>query len=99
MKKHLMFLALVAILLFAGSVLAQVSVNGYNRSDGTYVQPHHRSSPNGTVTDNYSFKGNVNPYTGQNGSNSYRSNPSSPYYDGSSSSRNSGQSSRGLSGN
>jgi hypothetical protein len=42
-------------------------VRGYFRSNGTYVQSHHRSSPNRTKWDNYSTGGNVNPYTGQSG--------------------------------
>lgn len=46
------------------ALLAQVFVGGYTRKDGTYVAPHMRSSPNGTPTDNWSIKGNVNPYTG-----------------------------------
>jgi hypothetical protein len=57
-------------------------VNGYYRTNGTYVEPYYRSHPNRTVTDNYSFKGNVNPYTGREGNNYYRQNPTSPYYDG-----------------
>lgn len=76
--------SLVFVFLFTTILLAQVNVRGYNRSDGTYVQPHQRSAPNDSVTDNYSFKGNVNPHTGQEGTNYYRHNPSSPYYDGSS---------------
>lgn len=47
--------------------MADVHVRGYYRSNGTYVQPHYRSSPNGTTLDNYSTKGNVNPYTGKEG--------------------------------
>lgn len=46
---------------------AQVSVSGHVRSDGTYVQPHQRTAPNGTLSDNYSTRGNVNPYTGKAG--------------------------------
>ena len=46
---------------------ANVSVKGYTRADGTYVAPHVRSSPNGTASDNWSTKGNVNPYTGKAG--------------------------------
>lgn len=42
---------------------AQVKVNGYYRSNGTYVQPHYRSSPDGNPYNNYSFPGNINPYT------------------------------------
>jgi len=33
-----------------------VQVKGYYRKDGTYVAPHVRSSPNNTVTDNYSYR-------------------------------------------
>ena len=42
-------------------------VEGYYRSNGTYVQPHYRSSPNDTQRDNYSTYGNRNPYTGEQG--------------------------------
>lgn len=51
----------------ASDALAQVSVRGYTRKDGTYVAPHMRSSPNSTTSDNYSTKGNTNPYTGEPG--------------------------------
>ena len=44
---------------------AQVRVNGYRRSNGTYVQGHYRSKPNGNFYDNWSTKGNRNPYTGE----------------------------------
>lgn len=46
---------------------ADVSVRGYYRKDGTYVAPHMRSSPNNTKNDNWSTRGNVNPYTGKAG--------------------------------
>ncbi len=52
---------------FSFSVFADESVNGYYRKDGTYVQPYHRSSPNNTENDNWSTKGNINPYTGKEG--------------------------------
>ena len=52
---------------FATSAFADVYVRGYTRSDGTYVAPHYRSSPNYTKSDNWSQQGNVNPYTGQRG--------------------------------
>jgi hypothetical protein len=53
--------------LCASSLFADVQVKGYKRKDGTYVAPHVRSSPNKTTADNYSTKGNVNPYTGKAG--------------------------------
>src|SRR3954454_7303803 len=56
-------------LLFAIStpVYADVHVDGYSRKDGTYVPPHYRSDPDGNFNNNWSTKGNVNPYTGQEG--------------------------------
>lgn len=43
------------------------AVKGYTKKDGTYVAPSHATNPNGSKTDNYSSKGNVNPYTGKEG--------------------------------
>jgi hypothetical protein len=44
------------------------TVSGYTRSNGTYVQSHVRTIPNSTNWDNFSTKGNANPYTGTTGS-------------------------------
>lgn len=55
------------LFLYLPTSWADVQVKGYTRKDGTYVTPHVRSSPNGTKSDNYSTKGNVNPYTGKAG--------------------------------
>ncbi len=51
--------------LFFLAVEGQVNVKGYYRSNGTYVAPHTRSSPNTSPYDNYSYPGNTNPYTGK----------------------------------
>ena len=48
-------------------------VHGYTRSNGTYVQGHYRSSPNQSYSDNYSIRGNYNPYTGKTGTRSPQS--------------------------
>lgn len=62
------FLAIAIISSFALSADAKTrQVKGYVKKDGTYVQPHFRSAPNGTKLDNYSTKGNTNPYTGKKG--------------------------------
>jgi len=61
---------------------AQEYVHGYTRSDGTYVAPYYRSEPDGSVTDNYSYEGNVNPYTGEEGTDRYTHDETSPYYEG-----------------
>ncbi len=55
-------------LAFAGSnTYADTYVEGYTKSDGTYVAPHYRSSPNGTKYDNWSTEGNTNPRTYKRG--------------------------------
>ena len=43
------------------------SVKGYTTKGGTYVAPHYQTNPNGSRGDNWSTKGNVNPYTGKAG--------------------------------
>lgn len=69
MKKAMVVLTMLILLFsFVGVILAEdVYVGGYFRKDGTYVQPHHRTAPNNSTLDNYSTKGNTNPYTGQKG--------------------------------
>ncbi len=57
--------ALTALLITLQTLQAQVYVRGYYRKDGTYVQPHYRSEPDGNPYNNWSFPGNVNPYTGK----------------------------------
>ncbi|MFZ2315621.1 MAG: hypothetical protein WAW86_08215 [Gammaproteobacteria bacterium] len=66
------YILLVSISIFSMSVLADVSVRGYQRNDGSYVQPHYRSNPNNNADDNWSTKGNANPYTGREGNNDRR---------------------------
>jgi opacity protein-like surface antigen len=76
-------------LALAGCVNAATHVSGYLRSDGTYVAPHYRSDADGIASNNWSAKGNVNPYTGQVGtknaggsesSSGYSINPGGPEY-------------------
>ena len=43
------------------------STSGYTKSNGTYVAPSHATNPNGTKADNWSTRGNANPYTGKPG--------------------------------
>ncbi len=57
----------LAALVGAGSAGADQYVSPYVRSDGTVVQGHMRSSPDSTRFNNYSTRGNTNPYTGQPG--------------------------------
>lgn len=69
-------LSLVLLTALASAAVAQVHVNGYFRRDGTYVAPHYRSAPDGNPSNNWSTRGNVNPYTGQGGT---VSSPPAPY--------------------
>ena len=77
--KFIQTLLLSLALLISFSSIAGY-VNGYYKSNGTYVQPYYRSDSNSTVTDNYSYYGNTNPYTGSVGTNKYYDSPSSDYY-------------------
>lgn len=83
MLKKVLFCLTVAVaaLTIFEQVHADVYVNGYVRSNGTYVQPHFRSNPDGNFYNNWSTYPNTNPYTGRVGTHStpsYRSTPS--YY-------------------
>lgn len=46
------------------------SKRGYVKRDGTYVAPSRATNPNSTKIDNWSTKGNTNPYTGKQGTKS-----------------------------
>jgi len=48
-----------------------IEVDGYNKSNGTYVSPYYRTAPNNTIRDNFSTYPNVNLYTGQTGARRY----------------------------
>lgn len=60
-------LVLITILLSIHVWAKDVYVEGYTRSDGTVVQVHYRTAPDNTINNNFSTKGNVNPYTGELG--------------------------------
>jgi hypothetical protein len=68
--------------LVGAAFAADTYVRGYTRKDGTYVQPHYRSAPDGNRLNNWSTQGNMNPYTGQPGTRSPDSfsNPGSGLY-------------------
>ena len=61
----LLTLAVVAV--DVAPAIAQQSVPGYVRKDGTYVAPHYRSTPDRSYNNNWSTSPNVNPLTGQQG--------------------------------
>lgn len=61
----LLVVCLATLDAFGASKGGSVSIRGHVRKDGTYVAPHFRSAPDGNFYNNWSTKGNVNPYTGQ----------------------------------
>lgn len=56
-----------AMSIAASSAFAQVYVAPHVDRNGNYHQDHYRSAPDGNQYNNYSTRGNVNPYTGQPG--------------------------------
>lgn len=62
----------MSVVMMSSFAFAKVSVKGYTTKKGTYVAPHYRTSPNRTIKDNWSTKGNFNPYTGKKGYKTYR---------------------------
>lgn len=65
-------LILLSLFFFCKIVSSQVNPNhiwidGYQRSDGSYVKGHYKTSPNHTNRDNFTTKPNTNPYTGEKG--------------------------------
>lgn len=71
MKKIITAILLSIVICFGFLNLAEaytVRVRGYYKpSTGTYVSPSYRTSPNRSKLDNWSTKGNYNPYTGKRG--------------------------------
>jgi len=65
MKRTLCAIAVAALAFSAHA--SDTYVKGYVKADGTYVPGHYKTEPNATKLDNYSTKGNVNPYTGKAG--------------------------------
>ena len=71
MNKFIAIITVVLMSALSGFAYGNdVYVNGYTRSDGTRVEGHYRSAPNSTKSDNWSTKGNTNPYTGKKGTKS-----------------------------
>jgi hypothetical protein len=58
---------LISSLLLALPAAADTYVRPHINKDGEYVEGHFRTKSNSTKLDNYSTKGNTNPYTGKKG--------------------------------
>ena len=48
-----------------GSKTSSTSVRGHITKNGTYVQPHSRTTPDKNKSNNYTASGNYNPNTGK----------------------------------
>lgn len=66
MKKLALFLLVAPAICFAQATY----VRPYLNSNGQLVQGHFRSDPNSIQADNYSARGNVNPFNGSVGTRS-----------------------------
>jgi hypothetical protein len=63
-----LLLVVMSLSLFSVAEARSVRVRGYYKpSTGRYIMPHYRTSPNRTKWDNWSTKGNINPFTGKKG--------------------------------
>jgi hypothetical protein len=63
-----LLLFVMSLSLFGIAEARSVKIRGYyKRSTGRYIMPHYRTSPNRSKWDNWSTKGNINPYTGRRG--------------------------------
>lgn len=60
-------IALSVSLAIPADVSASEHVRGHMKKDGKYIAPHNRTNANKTQRDNWSSKGNTNPYTGKSG--------------------------------
>ncbi|MGX3010236.1 hypothetical protein ACWIUD_01550 [Helicobacter sp. 23-1044] len=58
---------LLVIFMLNAAIARDVYIKGYTDKNGRYVPPHYRTKPNKSQMDNYSTKGNTNPYTGKKG--------------------------------
>lgn len=65
--KAALVMIVAAVAATAAVAAGSHSKKGYIKKDGTYVAPSHAMNPNKSKADNYSSKGNTNPYTGKEG--------------------------------
>jgi len=74
MKKTILFFSI--LLAFTCTAYSQYNLygtptvklqSGYTKSNGTYVDPYYKTTPNNTNRDNMSTKDNYNPYNGTEG--------------------------------
>lgn len=61
----------VSFIISSNVYCQSIYVKGYTKKNGVYVGPHHRSVPDGNKLNNWTAKGNINPYTGKKGYRNY----------------------------
>lgn len=62
---------IVGVVSFPHSADAAVRVRAHTTRSGSYVPAHYRSNPDHSRLNNWSTKGNYNPYTGKTGTRNY----------------------------
>jgi hypothetical protein len=70
MKKclaSLLFASLAVSAALPAHARSSHSVSGYVKKNGTYVAPHRQTDSDSSRVNNWSSKGNFNPYTGKKG--------------------------------
>lgn len=66
--KKVLFVVIAVFLAFDFSLAAgSTRTKGYFKKNGTYVAPHYKTKRDYSKFNNYSTKGNINPYTGKKG--------------------------------
>jgi hypothetical protein len=66
----LIFLSLLLVVVVPVEAKTIKVKSYYKPSTGQYINSHFKTSPNKTRIDNFSTKGNYNPYTGKSGTRS-----------------------------
>lgn len=74
-KPTLLLMVIVSILMPINLMAKSVVVKGHFSKSGSYVMPQKRTYPDNSKFNNWSTKGNYNPYTGKIGN----INPYKPY--------------------
>lgn len=67
MRTIFAFVMAVVFCLGVSISYADQKVNGYYKKNGTYVESYRRTKADRTYNNNYSTRGNVNPYHGARG--------------------------------
>ena len=67
MKTAIIFMAACALSMGAAAKGGSHAIRGHVTKNGTYVAPSRATNPDRSKANNYSHKGNVNPYTGKSG--------------------------------